>query len=129
MKVIPVNGTVELSQKTTPVSTRETVPNYPLIVTRADIDISKFKQKLLELPPEMWEDDHQEGNVKLIRPAHDKWGIKKIVFTFCDDFMLKVLDLPWSMDEGWTSVLDPIYDALGIKNFVNIDIFLLCFRC
>lgn len=114
MKVIPVDGTVSLSQKKTPVSTRGAVPNYPLIVTRAKVDISKFKQTLDELPPEIWEDENQEGNVKLTRPAHDKWGIKKIVFTFCDDFMLKVLDLPWSMEEKWESLLLPIYAALGI---------------
>ena len=29
------------------------------------------------------------GNVKMTRPAHDAWGIKKITFNFCDDFLLK----------------------------------------
>ena len=75
-----------------------------------------------------------------MRPAHDRWGIKKIVFTFCDDFMLKgkysqstfsarlfsrvinyffecylVLDLPWSQLPEWKELLDPIYDAIGIN--------------
>ena len=114
LKAIPVRGTVSLNHKKTPVFSRDAVPEYPLIVTRADIDISKFKQKLLDMPQEMWDDENQEGNVKIIRPAHDKWGIKKIIFTFCDDFMMKVLDLPWSMDESWSSLLLPIYDAINV---------------
>ena len=52
--------------------------------------------------------------MKLTRPAHDAWGIKKIVFNFCDDFLLKVLDLPWGKDEEWRALLLPIYEAIGI---------------
>jgi hypothetical protein len=62
----------------------------------------------------MWDDDSQDGNVKLMRPAHDRWGIKKIVFTFCDDFLLKVLDLPWASDPAWQPHLDAIYEAIGV---------------
>ncbi len=86
----------------------------PLCVTRAELDVSAFKNHILSLSPDAWDDDMQEGNVKLIRPAHDKWGIKKIVFTFCDDFLLKVLDLPWSSDPSWSPHLDAIYQALGV---------------
>merc|ERR1711871_991757 len=53
--------------------------------------------------------------VLLRRPAHDQWGIKKIVFTFCDDFMLKVLDLHWSREERFRQHLLPIYEAIGVK--------------
>jgi hypothetical protein len=114
MKVLPPNGTISLNEKLIPIFEKEIPPDYPLIVTRNEIDITAFKQKLLSLSPELWEDENQVGNVRLTRPAHDKWGIKKIVFTFCDDFLLKVLDLPWSQEESWKAVLDPIYEAIGI---------------
>lgn len=114
MKVLPPPGIITLDQKQDPISLREIRPDYPLIVTRDEIDITPFKQKLLSLPSEVWDDENQDGNVKLTRPAHDKWGIKKIVFTFCDDFMMKVLDLPWSKDESWSALLDPIYERIGV---------------
>jgi len=83
--VDPPQGQIRLSDKLTPVCERELVPTEPLCVLRASIDIKPFKDKLLSLPAEMWDDDKQKGNVKLVRPAHDAWGIKKIAFTFCDD--------------------------------------------
>jgi hypothetical protein len=128
--VVPPFGTVDLADKqvpicsmfpakgdkTTPISSRfitlDDLP--PLCVTRAQLDVTAFREHLLSLPDQMWEDDFQEGNVKLMRPAHDKWGIKKIVFTFCDDFLLKVLDLPWSVDPAWQVHLDAIYEAVGV---------------
>jgi hypothetical protein len=115
MKVLPPNGSISLDEKLIPIFEKEIPPEYPLIVTRKEIDITAFKQKLLSLPPEVWEDENQVGNVRLTRPAHDKWGIKKIVFTFCDDFLLKVLDLPWSQEEEWKALLDPIYAAIGLS--------------
>ena len=83
----PPFGVISLTNKQLPVCERDWpgIEFEPLAVTRAHIDISQFKSKLLSLPAEIWEDDKQEGNVKLIRPAHDAWGIKKIAFTFCDD--------------------------------------------
>lgn len=115
MKIIPPYGTIQLNEKLIPIIEHEIPPvNYPLIVTRKEINITSFKEKLLSLPSDIWDDEHQIGNVKLTRPAHDKWGIKKIIFTFCDDFMLKVLDLPWSQDETWKQLLDPIYEAIGV---------------
>jgi len=114
IKAIPPPGVVDLCHKLEPVCSLEVPPDFPLAVTRAEVDVSALKEKLLSLPPEMWEDEHQSGNVRLTRPAHDKWGIKKIVFTFCDDFLLKVLDLPWSLQESWKTLLDPIYEAIGV---------------
>lgn len=114
MSMIPPEGAVSMQLKQEPVCNTPGpyLPHYAF--TRARIDTSDFKSKLLSLPTEMWEDGDQEGNVMVRRPAHDKWGIKKIVFTFCDDFLLKVLDLPWSMDDSWAQYLDPIYAAIGV---------------
>eukprot|EP01038_Epipyxis_sp_PR26KG_P013627 gene13627-18286_t len=119
--VVPPSGIVLLSQKQIPVC--ETNPDDPIspinsqyhAFTRAEIDILPFKNKLLSLSPTMWDDENQEGNVKLHRPAHDAWGIKKIVFTFCDDYLMKVLDLPWSQTQEWKELLQPIYDAIGVS--------------
>jgi hypothetical protein len=111
--VIPPVGIVKLSDKQTPVCERETFDEH-YAFTRGIVDVTAFKNKLANLPPGVWEDENQEGNVKLTRPAHDAWGIKKIIFTFCDDFLVKVLDLPWSQLEEWRSLLLPIYHAIGI---------------
>lgn len=112
--IVPPIGEVHLSEKLTPICDRCELHNEFYAFTRATVDISKFKEKLQTLPPKIWTDENQTGNVQLIRPAHDKWGIKKIVFTFCDDFLQKVYDLPWSRDEEWRQHLLPIYNAIGI---------------
>ena len=104
-----------MADKQTPVCSRLPPYDEHYAFLRARIDITPFQKKVSSLPAEMWEDDFQEGNVKLTRPAHDKWGIKKIVFTFCDDFLLKVIDLPWSRDEAWRACLLPIYAAIGVE--------------
>lgn len=95
------------------------VTNSPLhadfAFTRGMIDVSGWKSTLSSLPSNVWEDEEQEGNVKLTRPAHDAWGIKKIIFTFCDDFLQKVFDLPWSQQPMWRKLLLPVYEACGIK--------------
>ena len=85
--VDPPLGAILLHNKKEPVCERETPwdPSEPLVVLRACLDVAPLQAKLHSLAPEMWEDEHQKGNVKLVRPAHDAWGIKKIVFTFCDD--------------------------------------------
>lgn len=53
--------------------------------------------------------------MQITRPAHDAWGIKKIIFTFCDDFLLKVVELPWSREERWRRHLLSIYEAIGVQ--------------
>lgn len=113
----PPLGEVSLRDKQSPIhewEDREAAEQQGLVFTRGNIDISAFKEKLLNLPADMWEDENQEGNVKVKRPSHDAWGIKKIVFTFCDDFIMKVLDLPYSRSEEWKSLLSPIYAAIGV---------------
>ena len=112
----PPYGQVDLNDKKIPICEcpRPFADDYAY--TRAEVDVSKFKLYLQSLPPEMWENEtHQQGNVKLHRPAHDAWGIKKIIFTFCDDFLLKVFELPWSHSLEWKQHLTPIYHALGIE--------------
>lgn len=51
--------------------------------------------------------------MRIIRQGHDSWGINKIVFQFCDDFLLKILDFPYAQDEEWRNLLLPVYAAAG----------------
>lgn len=112
---VPPLGIVPLTSKLGPVCNRNYNSDEPLAVTRAVVNVSGFKDMLLSLPRHIWDDEDQDGNVQIVRPAHDAWGIKKIIFTFCDDFLQKVLDLPWSQQEKWREHLLPIYEACGIK--------------
>jgi hypothetical protein len=112
--VVPPQGIVSLKDKQVPVCERPAPYDESYAYTRGVIDISAWKAKLKSLPAEMWEDENQEGNVKMTRPAHDAWGIKKIIFQFCDDFLMKVLDLPWSQKPEWKELLTSVYSAIGI---------------
>lgn len=115
--LVPVAGSgVPLSAKLLPVCEQGAAQQSdPLVMTLGHSDVSGFKAFLRALPPEAWEDETaQEENVKLVRPAHDAWGIKKIVFTFCDDFLQKVFDLPYSRHDTWRAFLAPIYAAAGL---------------
>ncbi len=111
----PPFGKVYLSEKQFPVCETPSPHRDHYAFTRALVDVSPFKAKLDSLNKGVWEDENQEGNVRLTRPAHDAWGIKKIIFTFCDDFLLKVLDLPWSQEASWKCLLDEVYAAINVK--------------
>ena len=115
--IVPRDGEVSLADKQCPIHELQDswfTDELDLVYTRGKVDITALKEKILSLPAEMWDDENQEGNVKLKRPSHDAWGIKKIVFTFCDDYIMKVLDLPWSRNEEWKNLLSPIYSAIGV---------------
>ncbi|CAM9852912.1 unnamed protein product, partial [Choristocarpus tenellus] len=45
--------------------------------------------------------EHDRSNVRIVRPAHDQWGILKIVFVFCDDYLKKVYTFPWFHEPSW----------------------------
>ena len=114
--VIPPSGPiVPLSYKRVPVCERALNEGEALALTLAQVDVSAFKEKLIAGGSRIWDDDyHAKENIKLTRPAHDAWGIKKIVFTFCDDYLQKVLDLPFSQSAEWREHLVPIYKAIGV---------------
>eukprot|EP01041_Mallomonas_annulata_P007602 gene7602-15576_t len=112
--IIPPSGKVELSDKVCPVCERTGELDPFWAYTRAHVDVSAFKKKLASLPKETWEDDGQVDNVKVVRPSHDQWGIQKIIFTFCDDFLLRVFDFPWFKDEEWRSLLLPIFKSIDV---------------
>jgi hypothetical protein len=113
--VDPPVGTLSLADKQQPVCTKPLPFDEYHAFTRAVVDIKEFQEFLRALSPEDWEDETQEGNVKLVRPAHDAWGVKKIIFTFCDDFLTKIYDLPWSQEPRWQKLLSPIFEAIGVS--------------
>ncbi len=91
--VVPPEGMVPLSDKLNPVCERpesERGPDRAWCFTRSVCDVSAFKARLRQMRPEDWEDYNTRENVFIRRPAHDAWGIKKMIFTFCDDFLQKV---------------------------------------
>ena len=69
----------------------------------------------------LWnEQNAAKNNVKITRPSHDRWGIKKIVLMFCDDFLHTIYTLPWFQNENkignqMYTALQPILDCLGIQ--------------
>lgn len=115
VKIIPVDGQVQLSEKLRPTCEEEQPADRQFVFTRGSIDIKPWQDKLRSLPEEFWDDKNQVGNVKLVRPAHDAWGIQKIIFNFCDDFMLKVLDLPYAHAPEWNGLLMSVYNAIGVN--------------
>lgn len=114
MKVIPLPGIIPLTQKTRPTCEIPQEEGVPYVVTRGMVSVEPWKQKFSKLSEEFWDDEHQVGNVKLTRPAHDAWGIQKIVFVFCDDFLQRIYDLPFSNDPEWKPLLDEIYSIMNV---------------
>jgi hypothetical protein len=114
MKVIPPDGQVSLADKDIPVSEWERPHDEFYAFRRGAVDIEPWQKKLRSLPDGFWRDENQVGNVRLVRPAHDAWGIDKIVFTFCDDFLQKIVDLPYSYSPEWQPLLRELYATLKI---------------
>lgn len=125
--VPPAGSGVPLTDKLVPVCERELKNGESLAITRAELDVSQFKEKLLSSGSVIWDDAyHAKENVKLTRPAHDAWGIKKVMFTFCDDYLQKVIDLPFSQSEEWRVHLTPIYQAIGVDETRIVRSLLAC---
>ena len=113
----PPTGYVDLLEKKNPVCERndeEKDPSLSFAFSRGKVDVSKLKEKISRLKPEDWDIISEKENVMIQRPAHDKWGVKKIIFTFCDDFLQKVYDLPLSQNEEWRQYLLPIYNTINV---------------
>lgn len=64
-KLIPPIGMVPLKDKTIPICDKSGPYDNAYAYTRAVVDVSSFKKKLLSLPPETWEDAFQQGTFLL----------------------------------------------------------------
>lgn len=112
--MVPPDGCVDLLHKQRPVFQKSPPYDADYCYTLATINCSNWIAKLKSLPDEFWQDKNQLDNVRLVRASHDAWGIQKIIFTFCDDFLQSVMDLPYSRDPEWEALLTEVYSAIGI---------------
>lgn len=84
------------------------------------IKTGKYKQVKFS-QSNLWNEDNAAcNNVKITRPSHDAWGIKKIMLVFCDDFLHTIYTLPWYQTSGdvggkMHAAIQPILDVLQIK--------------
>lgn len=87
----------------------------PVVHHMGTVDISPILAKFASAHPQLWDPAYQATqNVHMIRPAHDNWGIGKIVLTFCDDYMANRYEFPWWKE--WRSAIEPIYQKFGIPS-------------
>nr|QID90271.1 sulfotransferase [Saccharina japonica] len=118
--LMPPDGLVKLKDKRVPVveqvaEDRLDPEARPMVFTRGRVDVSLLQHLLSSKGDAVWTDEeHARSNVKLTRPAHDRWGIGKIVFVYSDDFLKKVYTFPWFHDPEWRQALQPVLDVLGI---------------
>ena len=114
----PPAGEVLFCDKTMPVDLRPlrelSGGAEPFCFSRGRVDVSALRERL-EGDDEVWSRDYAErANVVLDRPSHDSWGIRKLAFVFCDDFLQRVYRLPlWEAPE-WRARLDPIFERCGV---------------
>ena len=113
----PPLGQVSVADKEVPTEarlTRElTAHAEPFLFTRGLCDVGPIQRLLLELGEAAWSEDYAKAeNVCLERPSHDAWGIGKLAFAFCDDFLRRVYYLPlWTT---WEPLLLPIFECCGV---------------
>lgn len=63
----------------------------------------------------MWEEANAAvHNVRICRPSHDTWGIKKVVLVFCDDFLQNVYHMPWWNRSDIQQAIRPVLQVLSI---------------
>ena len=68
----------------------------------------------------LWDERNAAStNVKITRPSHDAWGIRKVVLVFCDDFLSTIYTLPWyqrkrTHGNALNRAVQPILDLLQI---------------
>ncbi|CCI45424.1 unnamed protein product [Albugo candida] len=106
---------IALSHKQTPLCNIDPLVTntFPLVTQRCGpIDITLLKQKIDLLDAQLWTAEYQSSNVAIVRAGHDKWGIDKAVFIFCDDYLTRVYHFPWL--RTWKFELDAIISQIGI---------------
>ncbi|TDH65503.1 hypothetical protein CCR75_004044 [Bremia lactucae] len=85
----------------------EVAKDYSMLIMRQkNIDISLLQKRIRDSGSELWNPTQQTDNVPVRRAGHDWWGIGKVVFIYCDDYLQKVFTFPWFY--SWQNELAPI---------------------
>ena len=122
------NGSNDRSGKIKSVVKR-TISKSPVNKTSTSTTTTTLQKK--SSPTNLWNEQNASlHNVKITRPSHDAWGIKKIILVFCDDFLSTVYRLPWyqtsdgvanggggngnTVGDQMHKAIQPILDCLGI---------------
>ena len=82
---------VPLSQKTVPMHEHPPAVSstfVPSLTKRAQVDPRPLVDLLASKGQQVWSPELQsQTNVPFTRPAHDRWGVGKVMFIHCDDFL------------------------------------------
>lgn len=79
------------------------------------IPIDNIQNRLLEVKEGPWSVQSQKSkNVWIQRAGHDRWGVDKMVFVFCDDYLQNVYDFPYFFE--WQDELNKVFQHLKIKH-------------
>ena len=85
----------------------------PLLRERVEgFDVNQLVERIESEGEALWDPEHQIDNVPIQRAGHDKWGIDKVVFIFCDDYIQHVYTFPWY--HQWQILLQKVFNALGV---------------
>ncbi|KAL4109441.1 hypothetical protein PRIC1_001141 [Phytophthora ramorum] len=91
----------------------EVAKNLVMVVPRQEnIDISLLQKRILAEGRALWDPATQKDNVPVRRAGHDTWGIGKVVYIFCDDYLKNVFTFPWF--HSWQKELAPIFEQINI---------------
>lgn len=60
-----------------------------------NVDIGPLRERVASLPAEAWTASGQTDNAWIVRAAHDRHGVGKIMFSFSDDIFTRVYRFPW----------------------------------
>ncbi|KAG5184296.1 Sulfotransferase [Tribonema minus] len=116
----PPPGQVSLADKTAPVeeqSARGTLraAAAPYVFSRGAAGAAPLAALLSKLGDAAWDEAaHARDNVRITRPAHDRWGVRKAVLVYCDDFLKGVYGFPWWREERWRAAVAPVLRVLGV---------------
>lgn len=91
----------------------EVAKDFAMVIERQrGVDVSGLQRRVLAEEPALWDPAQQKDNVPIHRAGHDKWGIGKVVFIFCDDYLKNVFQFPWF--HAWQAELAPVFEQVGI---------------
>lgn len=91
----------------------ERAGEFAMVIERQQgVDISLLQARIRREEPALWDPAAQKDNVPILRAGHDRWGIGKVVFVFCDDYISRVYTFPWF--HAWRRELEPVFQQIGV---------------